>query len=381
MPRSEQRSYDDYSYSATAKEKESAGSLSPFTYLCTVLILALLGLIVLYSSSYQKAISEGLPHYYYFFRNLIAGLSALAVAFIVRIFMPHKVLGLRYVLMPLALVLLVLSLIPSLSAGGYITISGIRIIDPSYLALFTLPFAASQFLTAGKRGAGYYIFAVLTLLMMFLSLVSGGVGVYLILILAFTVMLRISGERCLRTFLSFLILAVLGVIIALIFPQQVLEPVVSSFYSSPDSPVAIAGSIIQRGGITGCGLGKGLFKLYLLSSPESEFIFASFAEEAGYIGTAVLLVLLIFISVLGIRTVQRSIGRNDRASAMMVASFTIFIVLTSVINMAYVSGFLPLPGLLLPFFSYDPAWEFISVLSSSMLYRLIYIMGRENEKK
>ena len=78
MPKSEARSYDDFSYSVAEREKGSSGSLSPFTYLCTLLILSLLGLIILYSSSYKQAIDSSLPHYFFFFRNLIAGISGLA---------------------------------------------------------------------------------------------------------------------------------------------------------------------------------------------------------------------------------------------------------------------------------------------------------------
>ncbi|MBO8436992.1 MAG: FtsW/RodA/SpoVE family cell cycle protein [Spirochaetes bacterium] len=381
MPRSEQRNYDDYSYSTTVKEKENAGSLSPFTYLCTVLIISLLGLVILYSSSYQKAIAEGLPHYYYFFRNLVAGLVALAISFGINLSLPYRILKVRYFLLPLTLVLLVLSIVPSFSEGGYIVISGYRIINPSYLAMFSLPFFASRFFGDVRKGKGYYIFAVLAVVMMLLSLISAGIGWYLILIISFAVLMRISGEGIARTGISFFILLLLGFIVSSVFPATTLEPVISSVYTAPDNPLEIAGSAIEAGGITGCGLGNGLFKHYLIASTESDYIFASFAEEVGYLGTAVLIVLLVFISVLGVRTVARAKMRHDLPSAMTVAAFTLFIVLASAVNMLYVAGFLPLPGVLLPFFSYDPAFEFISVLSSSMLYRLIYIMGRSNEKK
>ena len=101
MPKSDIRSYDDFTYAAGNKEKEGAGSLSPFTFLCTVLIIALLGLIVLYSSSYRLAISQGLEHYWYFFRSFIAAVSGFAVGAILKL-MPMKTMRKSWiVLLPL----------------------------------------------------------------------------------------------------------------------------------------------------------------------------------------------------------------------------------------------------------------------------------------
>ena len=111
------------------------------------------------------------------------------------------------------------------------------------------------------------------------------------------------------------------------------------------------------------------------------FIFASMSEELGLTGSLALLLLLFFVAVIGVRTTARANRRNDSASAAVATGLTLFLVLRSLFNILYVSAFLPLPGILLPFFSYDPSGEFLSVLAAALLYRFIYMMGRENEKK
>ena len=388
MPKSELRSYDDFQYSAVYREKETSGSLSPFTYLCTVLIIALLGLTVLYSSSYAKAISEGLPHYYYFFRNLLGGLGGLALGFVFR-FMSIKVLKKGYlVLLPFSVILLSLMFIPGLSSGNFIVIRGLRLISPLSLALIALPFTIAG--TVDDSSVSSFSSLVLPLffsaLLMILSLFSGGLSWYTVLLLSLITALRIKGMRILPLIAVLIAFIALGASSAVLFPERILSPVMYSLLPVNDSglfnPDLFASeSAIVSGGLAGVGLGKGLYKLGTLPSPESVYIFSSFVEELGYIGALALLFLLLLISIIGARTVRRAKLKGDTASAVLVAGFTIYIVLQSVVNMLYASLVLPLPGMLLPFFSYSPSDEVLTIMIASMLYRLIFIMGRENEKR
>ena len=64
-------------------------------------------------------------------------------------------------------------------------------------------------------------------------------------------------------------------------------------------------------------------------------------------------------------------------SASLAFGLTLMVVLKALCNMLYVSGLLPLPGILMPFFSYSLSEEAMTILSSVMLYRLVYMMGRE----
>ena len=135
---------------------------------------------------------------------------------------------------------------------------------------------------------------------------------------------------------------------------------------------------LARGG-AGLGLGSGL--LGGIQDPAGAFIFASYAEELGLIGILALLFLIFLVAILGARTVSRAKERGDIVSAVIVSGIVLSVILRFIISMAYCAGFLPLPGVLLPFFSYAPSEEFIAVMLSVILYRLIHLMGREHEKK
>ncbi len=378
MPKSEARSYDDFSYSVAEREKGSSGSLSPFTYLCTLLIFSLLGLIILYSSSYKQAIDSSLPHYFFFFRNLIAGISGLAAGIILR-FVPLKVIKKGYfLLLPLSLAIFVLSFIPGLSSDGYLTIGGINIISPSLAAFITIPFVVAGLVK--DDGSGVIPALISSFVLMLLSLFSGGYAWYLMMMLTLLISLRAKGIGFVRIGAVFLALVAVLVAAAVLLPGKILEPVFL-FLSGKDSAIASAESAIVSGGIVGAGLGNGLYKLGVLENPQGILIFASYVEELGFLGVLFLLFLLLLIAIIGARTVSRAERRGDRSSAVIVIGFTLLIVLRSAVNILYVSGTLPLSGVLLPFFSYSPSDEFLSLMTATMLYRLIYIMGRENEKK
>ncbi len=387
MPKSELRSYDDYPYSAAGKEKETSGSLSPFTYLCTVLIIALLGLIVLYSSSYESAVSAGLPHYAYFLNNLIAGFGGLALGFVSR-FIPLRILRRGALLfLPLSIAALVMTLFPGLGDSGWLVIGGTRIISAPSLAMFTLPFVFSGMAEPGRSTGGRIALASLSVLLIFImTLFSGGLSWCLLLSLELAVVMRVRGVRMAAVLMAFILAAALAAAISFIFPEELLSPVTRSMLPMDDpglydQALSAAHGAIAAGGITGTGLGNGVYKAGMLPDAEGIMIFASMSEEIGLTGALVLGFLLFLVSILGIRTVSRSVSRGDRASGALVAGFTLFIVLRSAVNIGYVAGVLPLPGVMLPFFSYGPGDELLSVFAASLLYRLIFIMGRENEKR
>lgn len=385
MPKSELRSYDDYQYSAIGKEKESSGSLSPFTYLCTILIIALLGLTVLYSASYPKAVSLDLPHYHYFFSNLIAGFSGLAAGSILRL-VPAKSLRKGWIiLIPAAIISLILSIVPSFHDGAYLTISGTRLLIPSSFAMLALPFAVAS-LYDEDHSKGFVLTIAVSALVMLLSLFSGGAGWYFMLCIELAILLRVRGAGIARTIAVFAFSILLGIAIICFLPEHLMAPIAYSIMpvrdaSLYDPQLIAAASAISEGGIAGVGLGNGAYKLGALAEPEGSLIFSSFAEELGYMGALALLLLLLLVAILGSRAVSRARRRSDASTGVLVAGFTLFIVLRSLFSIGNACGLIPFPGILLPFFSYGPADEFMTVLSATVLYRLIYLLGRAHEKR
>lgn len=106
---------------------------------------------------------------------------------------------------------------------------------------------------------------------------------------------------------------------------------------------------IGSGGIFGVGLGKSLQKFNYLPEPVGDSIFAIIGEELGLVGAIALILLLLFLAGRGLRIARRA---PDKFSQLAAAGIISWIVFQSFINIAAISGLIPLTGIPLPFISY-----------------------------
>ena len=105
---------------------------------------------------------------------------------------------------------------------------------------------------------------------------------------------------------------------------------------------------IGSGGLFGMGLGQGRQKTAYLPYPESDFIFASIAEDFGLFGCIAVIALFVLFVYAGIRVALRC---PDRFGCLLAAGITAMIGVQAFLNMGVVVGLLPTTGLPLPFFS------------------------------
>ncbi len=106
---------------------------------------------------------------------------------------------------------------------------------------------------------------------------------------------------------------------------------------------------IGSGGIFGVGLGMSSQRFGFLPESMSDSIFAIFAEEAGFIGSFVLISLFVVFLWRGFK-----IGKiiQDRFSQLTALGITSWLCLQAVVNIGSIIGILPLTGIPLPFISY-----------------------------
>ncbi len=107
---------------------------------------------------------------------------------------------------------------------------------------------------------------------------------------------------------------------------------------------------IGQGGILGQGIGQGSQTQYgFLPEPQTDFIFASIAEEMGLVGISVLFILYLF---LGWRIIKLAILTSSNFPRFFAFSFLILLVCQIFINTGMNLGLLPIIGISLPFISY-----------------------------
>ena len=106
---------------------------------------------------------------------------------------------------------------------------------------------------------------------------------------------------------------------------------------------------IGSGGILGVGLGNSRQKYLYLPESQNDFIFAIICEELGLVGAVVVIALFVCLIWRGILIAMRA---PDTYSCLLVLGIIAQVGLQAVMNIAVVTGTMPVTGVSLPFFSY-----------------------------
>ena len=107
---------------------------------------------------------------------------------------------------------------------------------------------------------------------------------------------------------------------------------------------------VGSGGIWGKGLRQGSqTQQSFLPIPQTDFIFAAFAEEHGFAG-AIVVLLLYFIVLM--RLVHNAQTAPDRAGAFVIMGVVAVLTFHILVNVGMVVGFMPVTGIPLPLMSY-----------------------------
>lgn len=106
---------------------------------------------------------------------------------------------------------------------------------------------------------------------------------------------------------------------------------------------------IGSGGFLGVGLGQSRQKFNYLPEPVTDSIFAVIGEELGWIGAVIIVSLFLFLAWRGLRIAAQAPDEFGRLLAVGIVSWIIF---QAFINIAAITGLIPLTGIPLPFISY-----------------------------
>jgi cell division protein FtsW len=144
------------------------------------------------------------------------------------------------------------------------------------------------------------------------------------------------------------------------------------FHGSPDprgSGWQLDQSLIAigSGGWLGRGLGAGHQKYLFLPEAHTDFIFSILAEELGFLGATLLLVLLALYLW---RTLRAAARAADPFAYLLAGGLALQIGLYAVVNLAVATGLAPTTGLPLPFVSYGGSALLANLAAAGVLYRV-----------
>ena len=106
---------------------------------------------------------------------------------------------------------------------------------------------------------------------------------------------------------------------------------------------------LGAGGLTGVGFGKSTNKYLYLPESIGDSIFVIIGEELGFIGATIL---ISFFFVVVLRGLLISRNMRDEFGKLLLIGFSAIIGIQTFVNIAALSGLIPLTGVTLPFISY-----------------------------
>ena len=145
---------------------------------------------------------------------------------------------------------------------------------------------------------------------------------------------------------------------------------ITAFIDPWQDPLGTGFQIIQSlyalgpGGLLGNGIDGSIQKHFYLPEPQTDFIFAIFAEEFGFIVCVIVLFLFWCLIVNGFRIAKNT---SDLKSSFLAIGITSLIGIQVIINLCVVLGIFPVTGITLPFFSYGGSSLVIILFLSGLL--------------
>lgn len=352
-----------------------------------LVVLALLGIgvVMLGSASFWVAQKSYGDMYYFFNRQLLfigIGLVCALVLYQIRIGFWEN-LGVK--LLPIAVILLVLVLIPwiGVSVKGsrrWLSLGPFAFQVSELVKIIMIMYLSSYMVRHGKKLATSASYQPLVIPLLVLAgvgallLLEPDFGSAVIIIMVGLALLFLGGVplKRLGLFLGGSLLIMLPVVALEGYRLRRIEAFLNPWADTKDTGYQIINSLIAigDGGWFGNGLGAGVQKLSYLPEAHNDFIFAVLAEEFGFVGMVLLLALFGLL-------VYRAfvIGFNADKQGMQFAAYVAYgigfwmgfqVILHIGVNLAV----LPPKGLTLPFLSYGGSSLLITLLAMALLMRI-----------
>lgn len=343
--------------------------------LVVTFILTTLGLFILYESSSYTAQLD-LKDKYYFIKNhsvwiflgiIVAGfMTRLRENFLYNISLPTLLVTLG---------LLVLVFFPGIGLelnGSHRWINlGISIFQPSELLKVSLSLYLASWLSVKEKGR----------LLAFLILLGVASGLVLLqpdlktsIIIAATsfIVYFISGAS-MKEVGPILVIGLLGVLLVAgaspyrmkrltAFQNFDVNNLNTTSYHTKQIVIALG-----SGGFSGVGIGNSVQKYAYLPEHTTDSIFAIFAEEAGYIGSIILISIYVALSAIGIMIAMNA---KTQFGKLLATGITVFITIQTLINLASQAILIPLTGVPLPFISYGGSSMLINFAAIGLLLNI-----------
>lgn len=356
--------------------------------IASVLILALFGLLMVYSASIALADGpryESYGRYYFVIRHgifLSLGLAAALLAFSVPMDVWQR---LSIPLFLFSLLLLAIVLVPGIGrevngARRWLPL-GIVNFQPSELMKLCMVLFAADYVVRKREHMqsfvrGFVPMAFSLAMVGVMLLLEPDLGAFMVIVAIAVGILFIGGIN--GRFFSILLGVMVSSFLLLIWMSPWRRERLF-VYLDPWNPENTYGSAYQlshslialgRGEWFGVGLGASVEKLHYLPEAHTDFIVAVIGEELGFVGVFSLIALFVFLIWRAFEIGRQAIAMDRVYSALVAQGVAMWFGVQAFINIGVCLGLLPTKGLTLPLISYGGSGIVMNFVAVALLVRV-----------
>ena len=363
-----------------AKKKSKLILKNPldFTLLITVFILLGLGIITVLSASSPTALAETGNSYKYLIKQMEAAVIGIFLMFVVSK-IDYKLWQKNYKIIYFICMILLLAVCAlGREAGGakrWLDM-GFLSFQPSEVAKVGVIIFYSAWLTKNKEKLktfkyGFvYPLSWLLIPIFFILVLQNHFSATLVICMLAAILMILAGCKIRYFIFVGIPLAALGVFAIIVAGQGFRMQRILTFFDPWQDIKGKGWQIVQSlyaigsGGLFGVGLGESKQKYLYIPEPHNDFIFAELAEELGFIGCAIVIILFAILIWRGITIAMKA---PDMFGSLLAAGITSMIAIQVLVNIAVVTASMPVTGMALPFFSYGGTALIITLTAIGIL--------------
>lgn len=348
-----------------------------FLLFSVIMLLVAIGVVMVYSASSYSAFYKNKDSMYFLKRQgLWAILGLVAMFYTIRMDYHRLKKYTKILIIITVILLLVVFAFPETNGARRWIRLGPASFQPSEIAKYVVVIYLAKSMESKGQKISTFAYGVVPYLLVggfFAGLVFAekNLSIATVIMMVTFVMLYTAGAK-----FSHLV----GVVVPVIFAgiaAILLEPFrlkrLMTFRDPWVDPKGTGYQLIQSflalgsGGIWGVGLGQSRQKCYYIPEPHNDFIFAVVGEELGLIGcTFVIFLFIIFIW----RGIVTSVKAKDTFGTLLAIGITSVIAVQAIINIAVVTGSIPVTGVPLPFISYGGSSLVLNMTAMGILLNI-----------
>ena len=319
-----------------------------------VLILSGLGLLFIADASAPQALNNFSDQFYFVKQQAVWGFLGIILLFVASRIHYSFWEKMAVPIFAVGVVILALVLLPSvgvktLGARRWLFIGSISL-QPSEFIKLALAMYLAKAIAKKKSTLAYFL---PLLLVAGLIIAQPDFGTMIVVSGIGLAQIFISGIKLIPLVGTLLVggaLSLLAILTSDYRKQRVL-----TYFELTKDPLGSAYHIRQillalgSGGLLGVGLGQSRQKYLFLPEAATDSIFAVIAEEVGFIGASVIIIIFAMLIYRGFKIAK---GAPDTFSQVLAVGITTWIGGQAFLNIAAMTAILPLTGIPFPFFSY-----------------------------